>query len=119
MPLLLGLDIGTTSTIGILIDGEGRTHATASRPSELMSPHAGWAEEDADAWWANCCAIVPELLRQAGARASDIAAVGATGMVPAVVLLDEAGHPLRPAMLQNDARATAEIEAMARKFDAG
>ena len=118
MPLLLGLDIGTTSTIGILIDGEGRTLATASRPSELNSPKAGWAEEDAQAWWSNCCAIVRELLAMTGAQANEIAAVGATGMVPAVLLLDEAGNPLRPAILQNDARATAEIEAMTRQFDA-
>lgn len=118
MPLLLGLDIGTTSTIGILIDSEGRTLATTSRPSELSSLKAGWAEEDAEAWWGNCCAIIPELLKKTGARPSEIAAIGATGMVPAVVLLDEAGNPLRPAMLQNDARATTEIAAVARQFGA-
>ncbi len=118
MPLLLGLDIGTTSTIGILIDAEGRTLATATRPSELMSPHAGWAEEDAEVWWTNCCAIILELLRRTGAKATDIAAVGATGMVPAVVLLGAEGQPLRSAMLQNDARAVTEIEAMSRAFDA-
>src|SRR4029077_7150924 len=42
MPILLGIDIGTTSTIGILIDTEGRTLATASRPSDLRSLRANW-----------------------------------------------------------------------------
>ena len=81
MSLLLGLDIGTTSTIGILIDPEGGTLATAWRSSELLSRRPNWAEEDPSRWWSNVCAIVPELLASAGICASDIAAVGVTGMV--------------------------------------
>ena len=46
MSLLLGLDIGTTSTIGILTDPEGGILATASRPSELVSRCPSRAEED-------------------------------------------------------------------------
>ena len=48
MSCLLGLDIGTTSTIGILIDTEDGILATASRPSALVSRHANWAEEDTE-----------------------------------------------------------------------
>ncbi len=117
MPLLLGLDIGTTSTIGILIDDKGRTLATANRPCRLHSPHPNWAEEDADEWWRNCCALVPELLAAAACKVDDIAAVGVTGMVPAVVLMDETGHILRPSMQQNDARAVEEMAAMRRAID--
>jgi xylulokinase len=117
--IFLGLDIGTTSTAGILIDAEGGTLATAQRPSELMSRHANWAEEDPELWWSNCCALIGELLKTAGLGAARIAAVGVTGMVPAVVLLDEDGALLRPSMQQNDARATAEIAAMQARFDAG
>ena len=40
MPLLLGLDIGTTSTIGILIDDRGGTVAVESRPVTFHSDHA-------------------------------------------------------------------------------
>jgi xylulokinase len=46
MPLLLGLDIGTTSTIGVLIDGNGRTLGLAQRQVTLHSEHPGWAEEE-------------------------------------------------------------------------
>jgi xylulokinase len=116
--IFLGLDIGTTSTAGILIDGEGATLATAERPSELVSRHANWAEEDPALWWANCCALIGELLKTASVRADQIAAVGVTGMVPAVVLLNRDGNLLRPSIQQNDARATREIEAMQARFDA-
>lgn len=117
MPAFLGLDIGTTSTAGILIDAEGGTLATAERPSELVSRHANWAEEDPALWWSNCCALVGDLMKASGIAADAIAAVGVTGMVPAVVLLDENGALLRASMQQNDARATREIEAMQARFD--
>jgi xylulokinase len=119
MPLLLGLDIGTTSTIGILIDESGATLATASRPATLHSDHANWSEEDPEQWWSNTCAIIPDLLTKSGRAAGEIAGIGVTGMLPAVVLLDADGRLLRRAMLQNDARAIAEIEGMKCAIDGG
>lgn len=117
MPLLLGLDIGTTSTIGILINDRGGTVATASRPATLHSDHPNWAEEDPEQWWRNCCEIIEELLRQGGCNAGDIAGVGVTGMVPALVLLDRDGRVLRRSIQQNDARAIEEIAAIAQSVD--
>src|SRR5262245_45123806 len=119
MPQLLGLDIGTSSTIGILIDESGATLATASRPATLHSDHANWSQEDPEQWWSNTCAIILDLLQKSGRAAGEIAGIGVTGMLPAVVLLDADGGLLRRAMLQNDARAIAEIEAMKRAIDAG
>ena len=117
MSCLLGLDIGTTSTIGILIDTAGGVLATASRPNALVSRHANWAEEDTELWWSNVCDLVPDLLRIARLEAGAIAAVGVTGMVPTVILLDGAGRPLRPSIQQNDARAVDEIEELKRLVD--
>ena len=117
MPALLGIDIGTTSTIGILIDTEGRTLATASRPADLLSPEANWAEEDPAQWWSNTRAVIAELLGETGLAGADIAAIGTTGMVPALVLLDAEGRVLRRSMQQNDARALAEIDEMGRRVD--
>jgi xylulokinase len=107
--LLLGIDIGTTATKAVLIDNRGHQLADCSRPVRLMSSQAGQAEEDAQQWWRNVCDIIPELLVKAGAYAIQVAAVGVSGMVPAVVLLDSAEHVLRPSIQQNDARAVAEI----------
>jgi xylulokinase len=117
MPVLLGIDIGTTSTIGILIDTEGRTLAKAERPAYLHSPEANWAEEDPEQWWSNSRAIIAELLEKTKLTGADIAAIGTTGMVPAVVLLDAEGRVLRRSMQQNDARALPEIDAMAARVD--
>ena len=84
-----------------------------------MSHHPNWAEEDPARWWSNVCAIVPELLVATGARASDIAGVGVTGMVPTTILLDAENRPLRLSIQQNDARAVDEIEETKRSIEPG
>ena len=105
MALLLGLDIGTTSTIGILVDTDGRTLALAQRPVDLVSPHPGWAEEDPEQWWANVGAVCRELVADVGP--GGIAGVGVTGMLPATVLLDGRGRPVRRSIQQSDGRVAA------------
>ena len=117
MSCVIGLDIGTTSTIGILIRMPGERLALASRPVTLSHRHAGWAEEDPQQWWDNVCAIIPQLLAQAGVAASEVKAVGVSGMVPAVVLLDANGALLRPSIQQSDGRCAQEVQALRRQFD--
>jgi len=109
MRCVLGLDIGTTSTVGILIAPPNRVLGLASRPVALSSPQAGWAEEDPREWWRNVCAITRELLDVSGVAPSDIVGVGVAGMLPAVVLLDSNGELLRPSIQQSDARCGAEV----------
>lgn len=119
MTLFLGLDIGTTSTIGILIGLPDRVLAVASRPVTLYSEQAGWAEEAPEEWWRNVTAIVPELLARSGAAATDIAGVGVTGMLPATVLLDRTGRVLRRSIQQSDGRAGREVAEMRAEIDEG
>ena len=113
MALLLGLDIGTTSTVGIVIDSEGATLGVASRPATLYTPELNWAEEDPAEWWANVGAISRELVSTCGFRPEAIAGIGVTGMLPAIVLLDGQGAVLRRSIQQNDARAVRELERFA------
>jgi xylulokinase len=114
---VLGFDIGTTSTIGILLRLPDRVLALASRPVELSSPHPGWAEENPLQWWDNVCAISRELLQRGGIEASEIEAVGVTGMTPAVVLLDANGQLLRASIQQSDGRCGAEVAQLRRECD--
>ena len=117
MTCVIGLDIGTTSTIGILIRMPSQRLALASQPVTLTHRHAGWAEEDPRQWWTNVCAIVPELLAQAGVDASEVGAVGVSGMVPAVVLLGAEGQLLRPSIQQSDGRCAQEVQELRGLFD--
>jgi len=115
MALFAGIDIGTTSTIGILVDDTGKVIARASRDCDLHSDQPTWAEEEPEQWWRNTCAILRQMLD--GVDAAAVAAVGVTGMVPALVLLDRAGNVLRRSIQQNDARTTHEVARISAEMD--
>lgn len=109
---VIGLDIGTTSTIAALVAVPARVTATASRPVTLSSPHYGWAEEDPEEWWANACEVLAEVM-QALPEGARLRGICVTGMLPAVVLLDADGQLLRPSIQQSDGRCGAEVRALA------
>jgi xylulokinase len=111
--LVLGIDVGTTSTKVVLADPSSGVLAQDSEPAALSSPHPGWAEADPGEWWANVTVLIPRVLAMAGVTAADIAAVAVTGMVPAVIPVTKDGRAPRRAILQNDARATVEIRELA------
>jgi len=117
MSYVIGFDIGTTSTIGILIGLPDRILHIATRPVTLTARHPGWAEEDPEQWWSNVGEIARELVTSGGIRAADVKAVGVTGMLPAVLLLDREGKLLRPSIQQSDARCSAEVEDLRRAVD--
>ncbi|WP_112608495.1 FGGY-family carbohydrate kinase (plasmid) [Rhizobium sp. WW22] len=116
MPVFIGIDIGTTSTIAVAMSEAGEPLASASRPSRLSSPHPGFAEADPGQWWANTQVVVREMITRLP-EGCELAGVCVTGMLPAVVLLDRARRVLRPSIQQSDARCGAEVEAMKAALD--
>jgi xylulokinase len=117
-PLFLGIDVGTSATKLVLLDPEVGLVGDVTEPAGYDSPHAGWAEADAEGWWANVCRGVPKLLTAAGRPAQDVGGVGVSGMVPAIVLLGDRDEVLRPSIQQNDARAVSEIDWIRERTDA-
>jgi xylulokinase len=115
--LHLGIDIGTSSSKGVLVDGRGRVRARASREHGTSTPHPGWVEHDADAvWWADFRAITRELL---GAAEGRLAGLAVSGLGPCLLPADGAGRPLRPAILYGvDTRAGAEIAELTEELGA-
>lgn len=109
---VIGVDVGTYSAKGVLVDPSGRVVAERVVPYDLSIPRPGWAEHDADAiWWSSLCTITRGLLRDADVRADDVAAVGTSAIGVTMLPLDAAGRPLRPSILYGiDTRAWREIE---------
>jgi len=107
--LLLGVDVGTASTKGVLTTRLGEIVASHEVPHELSVPRPGWAEHDAEqSWWGDFVAICRTLL--ASGRGDAVRAIGVSGIGPCFCPADEAGRALRPAILYGvDTRATAEI----------
>ena len=117
MACAIGLDIGTTSTIGILIRLPDQVLALTSRPVALHTPKPGWAEEDPRRWWGNVCAITRELMATEALAPDELSAIGVSGMLPAVVLLDESDELLRPSIQQSDGRCGEEVADLRREID--
>lgn len=116
MSMFLGLDIGTTSTIGILIRLPDEVVGIVSRPVNFSAPKAGWAEENPQEWWENVCAILGEFSAK-GVDLAEISGIGVTGMLPAVVLLDADGELIRPSIQQSDGRCGAQVDDLRREVD--
>ncbi len=104
--LILGIDIGTTGVKAIVVDKSGNVLVETSRRCDLLSPKPGYAEEDPNVWWKN----VLDILKGISELGKRIAAVGVSGMVPTLILIDEAGNPVRNSIQQNDARSVEEIK---------
>jgi len=111
MRAYLGIDIGTYESKGALVDADGRILASAARPHKMLVPQPGWAEHRAEEyWWADFTAISQELIAKSGVTSGEIRAVGASGIGPCVLPVDEAGAPLSNAILYGvDTRAAREI----------
>ncbi|MFE1801325.1 FGGY-family carbohydrate kinase [Streptomyces sp. NPDC059517] len=106
---VLGVDIGTSSSKGVLVDEDGTVLATAVRPHTVDRPRPGHVEMDARVWWDEFASLARELLKSPHDGAS-VTAVGVSGMGPCVTLTDAADTPLRPAILYGvDTRATEQI----------
>ena len=90
----LGVDVGTSSTKGVLVDRAGSVIRTVTREHAVDRPHPGWVEMDGGTWWDEFAAITGELLAPGDV---EVSAVGVSGMGPCVLLTDAHGTPLRPA----------------------
>jgi xylulokinase len=110
MAVFLGIDISTTASKVLLIDEEGDVLATASHAHTLQNPRLLWSEQDPHEWWQAVSASIRTALEKAGIGGETIAAIGLTGQMHGLVLLDEAGEVLRPAILWNDGRTQAQCD---------
>ena len=113
----LGIDIGTTSTKLILVSSDGRIICESSQAHNLLSLHRNWAEENADEWWQNVIDALKDIKNKAPEEFANIACIGCSGMVPAIVLLDKEGKVLRNSIQQNDARCMDQIRYLSERID--
>ncbi len=112
MGVVLGIDVSTTATKAILVDEDGRVVGIASSEYGFEVPHPLWAEQDPALWWTAAQEVIPRALAAAGVTGDDVAAVGLTGQMHGLVLLDAAEAVIRPAILWNDQRTAAECDAI-------
>lgn len=115
----LGIDVGTGGTRALLIDASGRVVASATAEhAPMASPHIGWAEQSPEDWWRAAQSAITACLKKAGISGDEVAAVGLTGQMHGLVLLDDRGSVLRPALLWCDQRTGEECREITAKAGA-
>src|SRR5918993_5360141 len=110
MTLLLGIDVSTTGAKALLIDDEGRLVSSATTPLTLSTPHPLWSEQEPQDWWNATTNSILQALAIADASGESVRAIGLTGQMHGLVLLDDEGRVLRPAILWNDQRCGVECD---------
>lgn len=104
MAYLLGIDVSTTGAKALLIHEHGDVMASHTTEYPLSTPKPLWSEQDPADWWQGTCASIQAALGKAHLSGEDVSAVGLTGQMHGLVMLDRSDQVLRPAILWNDQR---------------
>ena len=116
---LLGIDVGTGGTRVLLLDERGRVlSSAAAEHAPMRSPQIGWAEQEPLDWWRAACEAIPRCLQMGQTSAGEIDAIGLTGQMHGLVLLDAAGDVLRPSIIWCDQRTQKQCEEITEKVGA-
>lgn len=116
MQYFIGIDSSTTATKALLIDEQGDVVAVAATEYGYDTPRPLWSEQDPHLWWQGTAGSIRQVLAASGVRPDDVHAIGLTGQMHGLVLLDEAGEVLRPAILWNDQRTGAQCDEIRRRL---
>jgi len=115
-PLILSVDLGTTSIKLAIIDKQGHIVATAMREYELKTLQASYVECSEETYWDAFTGGLAELLEMIGSRKSAIKALGISAQGETLFFLDDQGKSLRDAIVWMDNRAEKESAELREKF---
>ena len=107
---VLGIDTSTTATKAVLVDEAGAVTSIGSAEYGFDAPQPLWSEQEPALWWDGTVGAVRSALRTSGVEPASIEAIGLTGQMHGLVLLDSADRALRPAILWNDQRTAHACE---------
>jgi xylulokinase len=114
--LFLGIDVSTTGSKALLVDGQGQVVSSATTPHPISAPQPLWSEQNPLDWWQSSQHSIHKAMVEVGALGEDITAIGLTGQMHGLVLLDAQNAVLRPAILWNDQRTAEECREITQKL---
>lgn len=105
----LGIDVGSSSVKLSVLDGtSGKAIASTTYPEQeldILSPQAGWAEQDPETWWQCIQKGCAQLFSKPGVSGQNIKAIGISYQMHGLVAVDKNQTVLRPAIIWCDSRA--------------
>src|SRR5579872_1168624 len=115
----LGIDIGTGGSRALLIDERGVVRAGCTAPHEDMRMERPlWAEQRPENWWDAAQLAIRGVMTAAGIQGGDVKAIGLSGQMHGLVMLDAADRVIRPALIWCDQRSQAQVDAINAKVGA-
>lgn len=108
MKYVIGIDLGTSAVKSVLVDQSGNVVDEHSESYPLSRPQPGWSEQDPEDWVKGTLTSLSRLMEGSGIDASMVDGISFSGQMHGLVLVDQEGAVLRPAMLWNDTRTTAQ-----------
>jgi len=112
--LVLGIDASTTAVKAIAWDASGNAVAEGRAALSLSRPRPAWHEQPAEEWWQAFCQAVHSALQ--GLQPGRIAVLCIAHQRETFVIVDEAGQPLRPAIVWMDERARPLLPALEAQY---
>ncbi|MCA9947409.1 MAG: xylulokinase, partial [Anaerolineales bacterium] len=112
MRYFIGIDSSTTATKALLLAETGEVVGVASSTYDYETPKPLWSEQRPELWWEATINSIRQVMAESGVAATAVSAIGLTGQMHGLVLLDKNGEVLRPAILWNDQRTGAECDEM-------
>ncbi len=116
MTCFLGIDVSTTATKALLMRADGQAVGVASSEYRYETPHPMWTEQHPDLWWQATMVSIRQVLAEAQVDPADVKGLGLTGQMHGLVLLDDDGEVLRPAILWNDQRTGTECDEIRQRL---
>lgn len=106
--LYIGVDLGTSAVKLLLMEETGAIRRVVSRKYPVLYPQLGWSEQHPEDWYRETVTGIRELVLED--ERSQVAGISFAGQMHGLVVLDQNGEVLRPAILWNDGRTTKETE---------
>ena len=107
----MGIDVGTGGTRALLADEHGKVrHAFTASHEEILMEQPLWAEQRPENWWDAGRQAIRGVLAQANTSGAEIRAIGLSGQMHGLVLLDRADAVIRPALIWCDQRSQAQVD---------
>ncbi|MBM7839662.1 xylulokinase [Alkalihalobacillus xiaoxiensis] len=110
MAYVIGVDLGTSAVKVLLVNRAGDIVHEVSRPYPLIHEKAGYSEQDPDEWVNQTIQALKELVQQIGGEVSQVEGMSFSGQMHGLVLVGSDNKPLRPAILWNDTRTSAQCK---------
>jgi xylulokinase len=106
MAYVIGIDLGTGSVKGLVVDQKGTVLSEAAENYPLYHPQKGYSEQDPADWLKGTKRVLQRLIEELPQLKTELIGISFSGQMHSLVLLDQADQPLRKAILWNDVRTT-------------